>query len=495
MSNVADRLMKGSLLISLSRAIVNGLSSLSTIILAWYLMPSDFGIVALATTMLAIVTTVTDLSLSQALIRHENPQESHFSAAWTLGATRGLLLCLVFAGIAYPSSVIYNDPRLFDVMLALSLSLLINGLANPKRFMLQRDLIFWQEFVLNVVQKIAGFVATVAVAVIYQSYWALVVGTLVMQATNVITSYMVLPFRPRITFRHMREFVSFSVWLTAGQIVNTLNWRFDYLLTGKYLDSSALGYYSLGSTLAMMPTRETTAPLTATIYPGFSNVRNDPQRLANAYQRAQAMLAAIALPAGIGFAVVGDPLVRLALGERWIDIVPIIQALASVYALQTLGSLVQPLGMALGKTRTLFIRDTQMLIIRVPIIAAGLLLYGLQGLVICRVFTGLLSAVINMFIVKKFVGVSVLVQLAANFRALFSSALMAAGVYAVLDLWGPVDGLYERIIQLAALIALGGVIYCGSTFLLWVLAKRPTGPETEIQKLVVKILTKLRGRG
>ena len=44
-----------------------------------------------------------------------------------------------------------------------------------------------------------------------------------------------LPFRPRVTFKHMREFFSFSAWLTAGQIVNTLNWRFDYLLIGKVL--------------------------------------------------------------------------------------------------------------------------------------------------------------------------------------------------------------------------------------------------------------------
>ena len=115
----------------------------------------------------------------------------------------------------------------------------------------------------------------------------------------------------------MREFFSFSAWLTAGQIVNTLNWRFDYLLIGKMLGGTALGYYSVGSNLAMMPTREATAPLTQTIYPGFSSIRDDPARLAAAYQRVQALVAAIALPAGIGVAVIADPLVRLTLGEKW----------------------------------------------------------------------------------------------------------------------------------------------------------------------------------
>ncbi|HHY49862.1 MAG TPA: oligosaccharide flippase family protein, partial [Alphaproteobacteria bacterium] len=95
MASVTDRLMTGSMWLGLSRAVVAGLSALSTFILAWYLSPSDFGLVAIATTLMVIVSSVTELSLGQALIRHEAPGESHFSAAWTLNATRGTLLALL----------------------------------------------------------------------------------------------------------------------------------------------------------------------------------------------------------------------------------------------------------------------------------------------------------------------------------------------------------------------------------------------------------------
>lgn len=492
MANIAGRLIKGSIWLSLSRAIVNGLAVLSTFVLAWNLAPSDFGVVALGMTILVIVSTVTELSLAEALIRHKAPDESHFSAAWTLNATRGLLLALFLAAFAWPASVLFEEPRLTGIMLALALSILMSGLTNPRRIMLQRDLIFWQEFVLNVSQKLAGFIAAVTVAVIYHSYWALVVGTLVTQATNVIVSYLVLPFRPRITFRHMREFFSFSAWLTAGQIVNTLNWRFDYLLVGKMLGNTALGFYSVGSNLAMMPTREATLPLVQTIYPGFASIQNDPARLAAAYQRVQALVVAIALPAGVGVAVVADPLVRLGLGEKWVPVTFVIQALASVFALQTLGSLVQPLGMAKGETRLLFVRDTQMLLLRVPIMITGLILAGLPGVVFGRVFTGLFSIVVNMVLVRRLIRVPVLRQLQANSRALASASLMAAGVsFASLYL----DRAADRpmlALQLATLVALGGFLYCASTFLLWELMGRPSGPETEMQNILGKVLTKLR---
>jgi lipopolysaccharide exporter len=492
MTSITGRLIKGSMWLSLSRAIVNGLATLSTFVLAWNLAPSDFGVVALGTTMLLIVSTVTELSLTEALIRHKAPDESHFSAAWTLNATRGLLLSLLFAICAYPASVLFEEPRLFGVMVALGLSMLMGGLTNPRRVMLQRDLIFWQEFVLSVSQKFTGFVAAVAIAMIYHSYWALVIGALVTQATNVIVSYLVLPFRPRITFQHMREFFSFSAWLTAGQIVNTLNWRFDYLLVGKMLGGTALGYYSLGSNLAMMPTREATWPLTQTIYPGFSSIRDDPSRLAAAYQRVQALVAAVALPAGIGVAVVADPLVRLALGEKWVPVVFIIQSLASVYALQTLGSLVQPLGMAMGETRLLFIRDTQMLFVRIPVMIAGLMLYGLQGVIIGRVFTGLFGAFVNMILVRRFIGVTLLKQLSANVRALTSIVVMAAGVLLASSYLAHTTDQVMLALHLAVLASLGGLLYCGSTFLLWILMKRPAGPETEFLQILGKVLSKVR---
>jgi hypothetical protein len=113
--------------------------------------------------------------------------------------------------------------------------------------------------------------------------------------------------------------------------------------------------------------------------------------------------------------------------------------------------------------------------------------------VIGRVFTGLFSAFVNMVLVRRFIGVPVLRQLAANLRALASTAAMAAGVSLAA---GELPHATDRLAlagQLAVLIALGGVLYCGSTLLLWALTKRPAGPETEILHILGKILSKLRG--
>jgi hypothetical protein len=148
--------------------------------------------------------------------------------------------------------------------------------------------------------------------------------------------------------------------------------------------------------------------------------------------------------------------------------------------------------MAKGETRMLFVRDTQMLLVRVPIMIAGLLVAGLPGVVVGRVFTGLCSAIVNMVLVRRLIGLPVMRQLQANLRALASVAIMAAGVaFAAGELPQTADRPMLAL-QLATLTVLGGFIYCVTTFLLWEVLGRPEGPEREVQRVLGKLLTKLR---
>jgi len=95
--DVRSRLTRGSAWIAGGRLAVNLLGLISTLLLARWLTPGDFGLVAIAASILAIIAAATELSLGQALVQHRNPTADHFHATWTLQAGRNLLLA---AGIA-----------------------------------------------------------------------------------------------------------------------------------------------------------------------------------------------------------------------------------------------------------------------------------------------------------------------------------------------------------------------------------------------------------
>ncbi|HMH27090.1 MAG TPA: lipopolysaccharide biosynthesis protein [Steroidobacteraceae bacterium] len=487
MKNVRSRLLKGAVWLSGARLASNILATLGTLVLARLLLPSDFGLVALGTTTLNILTSVTNVSLSEALVQHRDPSLHHFHTVWTINLLRGLLIGSVFALIAVPVARYYSDYRLENVMFALSGSAILNGLENPRAIMLTKQLIFWQQFMLQVSQKLVTLIASVLIALIYHSYWALIGGILLGQFVGVLVSYTVLPFRPAFSIVHVRELFSFSIWLTLCQAINTINWNFDQLLVGKFIGKTTLGYYAVGNNLAAMPSREATAPLTGTLFPAFSNLAHDPVRLATAYQRAQSLVTAVALPAGVGMAVIADPLVRLTMGERWLPAVFVIRILAAVFAFQTLGSLAQPLAMAAGRTQLLFKRDLQAFLYRVPLVIVGLYFGGFAGILYARAIMGTTGLLFNTNVVTTVTGLSLWQQLRPNIRAVASVLLMAAVLAPMDALWDKGSSHWTIALNLGALIAAGAVVYCVVTFILWRVMGRPEGAETEVMQVVSRV--------
>jgi lipopolysaccharide exporter len=277
-----------------------------------------------------------------------------------------------------------------------------------------------------------------------------------------------------------------------GQIVNTLNWKLDHLLIGSYLGVKSLGYYSVGDNLAAMSTRETIGPLQTTLFPGFKQIVHDNVRLKLAYKSAQSLITAIALPIGVGCALIAHSLVLLAMGAKWLPVVQIIQVLSCVFALQTLSSPVQPLAMAKGETKLLFKRDMFSFAIRVPIIIAGLFLGGLVGIIYARSITGLIAIFINMHLVRRLIGTKILEQITDNARSLMSIAVMAVGVMYLECLIGCDGSPVDLMLKIGAFIFSGASLYITSHFILWKVAGKPIGPETEVVRIVSKLTAKVK---
>jgi PST family polysaccharide transporter len=490
-----DRLAKGAMWVAGARVLVNVIGFVSTILLARLLLPSDFGIVAIATTVSVLLSTITDLSVSTALIQHRDPQEHHFDSAWTLNVLRATLLSIVVALIAGPLARFYNEPALQNILYVIAAGNFVTGFSNPKMVIFSRKLVFWQIFATEVSSKLVGFIVCISIAFIYKSYWAIVFGSMSSQITLFLLSYIFIRYRPKFSVSGARELLSFSIWLSLGQVVNAANYKFDSLFLGYFLGSSSLGFYTYGNNLASLPTRETIDPIARTLFPGFSRLDSDPARLRGAYKRAQALMTLIALPIGCGFALVARPFVTLVIGDKWLPAVFVIQALASVFALQTLASAALPLAMAMGRTNLMFRRNIVNFCLRMPLVIFGALYAGLNGLVYARVVAGLMIMVVNMALVRKLIDLGFRRQIVSNGRPLLGVGVMAVVLIALQRPEVSARLGVSPAMGLAMLILSGGVVYAATVLGLWFMAGRPAGPETELLEFATKASTRLRKAG
>lgn len=488
-----EKLFIGVFWLGAAKIIINTLALISTIVLARLLSPEDFGLIAIVMALLAIIESVTDLSLASALIHIKAPSEEHFHTAWSLNLTRSIFLAGLFCLSANWVADYYRDARLVDIMYIISASIFVSGLTNPKLVVLTKKLVFWQEFAVTVSQKLMAVIVSITLAFKFKSYWALVAGIVTSQFVGVLVSYLIIAYRPKFTYLHVKDIWSFSIWLTLGKIVNTLNWKFDQLLIGSHLGNKALGFYTVGDNLAAMPTREAIQPLESTLFPGFSHIVDDKVRLRSAYVKAQTLITAVALPLGVGFALVAHPLILLLMGEKWLPAVQVIQVISCVYVLQTIGSQVHPLAMAVGKTKTLFYRDLFNFVIRLPIIIAGLFYFGLIGVIYGRVISGTISLFINMNLINHMLTLSVWEQIKANSRSILSVTTMSIVLLFIRqNMSYDVSDTLQLVASVIILVVTGFIAYLSTSFTLWILLNKPTGPETHLLNIMTKGLLKIK---
>jgi O-antigen/teichoic acid export membrane protein len=95
-------------------------------------------------------------------------------------------------------------------------------------------------------------------------------------------------------------------------------------------------------------------PLQEVLFPAFSRMQDDPSRIADAWIRVTRLVAALAMPALVGLAIVAPDFVHVVLGERWAKVTPVLQILVWVGLLQSLQTLNSGILIALDRTRLLF---------------------------------------------------------------------------------------------------------------------------------------------
>ena len=489
--------LRGAAWMGAGRAVVNLCGFASTIVLARLLTPDDFGLVAIAMAAAAVVSSVSEMSLTQALVKLDDPTDEDYHSAWTLNLIRSLAVAAMLLGLAWPMAAAYSETRLVPVFVAVALTAAARALENPRIVVFRRALHFRPDFEFDVVEKVVSLVVAVGLALAFRSYWALILGSLLATLARVALTYIRMPYLPRLRLSRWRALMSFSIWLTLAEIVKTINQRAVPLIAGAFLPTVAVGQYSVGERVASMPVRESVGALQATLFPAFSRMTDDLGRMRSAYVRAQAMTSLAALPFGFGLAAVAEPVVQIFLGAKWLSAVPVLQAVAIASSVQAVQNAL-PLAMATGNTQAMLHRNVRAFLIQMPLLIAGLAfgrnseLGGLGGLALALVASAVANTLINLFLVRSLIASPLREQIALAARPLVASIVMAGAVL-LLEPHIVTSGMGMAALgSLAVLVMAGAIVFAASLSALQALFGGPASAERELIGLVKSRLAQAR---
>jgi len=332
-------------------ALVAGL--LTNIILARFLAPQDFGLMAMVMLFVNFIAAYTDFGVSAALVYRHDANKEQLSSLYWLNIFVGVLAFLV-VWICIPMIIcFFKEPRLLPVIRAISFVFIVMSVGKQFEMLLQRDLSF---DVLAKQQMIASSIGLI-LAVILGLYgcgiwilvWVFYSGVVV---KTVMLCYIGFKrFRPMMHFKagDLKGFIGFGMYQMGERTINYLSERLDQILIGYILGASILGLYNFAFTFVNQVIMCINPVITRVAFPVFSKVQHERQKLKSGYLKLLKFLMIVNAPLLVGFAVMAPLLVPLMLGPQWAGSIVLFQVLSLVVLFRSSGNPVGSLLLSKGR--------------------------------------------------------------------------------------------------------------------------------------------------
>lgn len=302
----------------------------SQIVLARLLFPADFGVLAMAYPVVALVGLLNDIGIGEAIIQKEKVNQQQVSTLFWASIGISILLALAVVGIAPLAALAYGDPRVSPLLMVLAIALPLGALGGLPSSILARQMRFWVLVRIEITVAIVGFVVTLGSAYAGASYWSLVIGQIAATITGGALGWIACRWRPHRPgdFKGVSDHLKFGANLTGANLANFVSTSADNVIIGFSSGPVSLGLYDRSYRLVVQPISQLLSPVSRVALPLLSRYLGDPAQYRETYLDMVRMLNLATVPLMIMCIVAGQAIVDLLLGARWTAAGPIFSWIA-----------------------------------------------------------------------------------------------------------------------------------------------------------------------
>jgi len=497
-NNLGTKLLKGSAWMLGMRWGMRFIGLLSMSIVARLLSPDDFGVYAVVITTTGLLDVLTDIGPDISIIRHPNPQKSHYDTAWTLKVIVSSLVGFLIVLCSPLSNYIYTDPRYQPVLYVMAGAIFASGFTNIGIADFRRNLEYNKDFTYNLIVQVMGVLATIVAAYLLRSYWALVLGGLVRSLMQLLLSYWMHSYRPRFSLTARKEILGFSFWIMIRSLAMFISSRGDRLITGAFYSPTIIGWYAVAGDLAQMAVFELLHPIGRALLPGLASKQEDKEWERRNLKKIFNGTATLAIAMGLGVAALAEPAITLIYGGNFTAAAPLLTILVLASAIDGFS---QPVGQYLvihSRTKDLAILFVLSGTINISLVYT-LATDGQDIMAICyaRLGVSAFSLLRVFYLVRILQTMHWLDIIVAWFRPALAGSVMYLALWylqhaftlqTMIDLATKIIPVNYRlqittnfynIMIIAMGIPFGAIIYCSVLLSVWRIMGKPSGIEEE----------------
>ncbi|MBE0596617.1 MAG: MOP flippase family protein, partial [Desulfuromonadales bacterium] len=438
-----------------------GMQLVTTIILARLLDPADFGLMGMATVVTGFILLFRDMGTASAVIQRRQSSPALLSGLFWFNVAFGLLAAALLYLLAPLLASFYHEARVTPLLRLLALSFVISGLGTLHQALLERGLEFARLARIEVAATLAGAAVGIGAALSGQGVWSLVYQTLTLTAVTTALLWFFSGWRPGLALglHEVRQVMSYSLNLTGFNVFNYFARNADYLLIGRYLGATELGYYTLAYRLMLYPLQNISAVVARVMFPVYVRMQDDNARFSRTYLRVAAAVALVTFPLMLGLLALAEPFVLAVFGPSWQPVVLLLQILAPLGIAQAIVPLVGSIYQAKGRTDWMF---------RWGVVASALFVisfligirWGVIGVALAYAVAFLALSYPAQAIPFRLIGLRVRELMAVLWRPFAISVLMAATVF---GFTASIPAGTGSLLTLCLAVLIGITLYTGAT--------------------------------
>jgi O-antigen/teichoic acid export membrane protein len=321
------------------------------VLLARLLTQVDFGVVATAAIFVSFAGLLVDQGLGDAVIQRQTLTRRQLDTAFWASMLTGVVLAVAAIVLAIPIAALLGQPLLQPIIQVLSITFVLSGLASIQTDLLRREMAFGSLAIRRIAAVIVGGIVGVGMALAGYGAWSLVGQQIAAALASVVMLWTVTPWRPSRQFSRedFGELFGFGIRVVGGDVLNWVSRNIDNLLVVVFLGVVPVALYTVA--YRILDTSQTLLVNAARklIFPTFSRLQHDPERIRRAYSRINRASSALTLPGYIGLALVAPEATVTLFGDKWADSGPVAAVLFLIGPVLTLQAFSGALFNAVGR--------------------------------------------------------------------------------------------------------------------------------------------------
>lgn len=292
-----------------------------TLVLGRLLSPTEIGIFTAGTVLTGFFVTFSEGGLKGALIQRqdEDVRDTATTVFWATAAS-GIVMSVLALAAAPVISLLFGSAQAGLIAAVTSGSVFLHSLTTVPDGLMQRRFDFRRRMIVDPSVVLSFAVVSTVLCATGWGVWGMVVATYCQQVVWISLTWGLARWNPRegrVSYSLWRELARFSFPLVMEVLVQRVRDIAESVMVGRRLDTTNLGYYRYGRRLSMVPGTAVVEIASYVLFPAFSRMAGEPERLRRAVLGALGWVWMAAAPVAGLLVALGEPAVVLLLGERW----------------------------------------------------------------------------------------------------------------------------------------------------------------------------------